>query len=272
MKETSQKRTVTVEGEKVVQFTPRYSLHEFLQGRENQEVYEVFMTKFAWCVVARKTEWQSRVLAAETDRDVLSVSDEAFALIVLENNWSRWIDVFNINGGKVPKNGVGRKTGENVSLVPTKYTRGGLAYVFRNHCSNPLKDDGSAYKYKGWSAAGITRYNALHDQVKEDRKIYKEFITQWLEKICQEYKNPSKKRRMKVNMPEARNDLFSDGETEDEDIAQEESSIKHMNDENHRAGVATTKENNNHNQYGQEEEEDDGSNASVTSSTTDDDE
>ena len=122
MKETSQKRTVTVEGEKVVQFTPRYSLHEFLQGRENQEVYEVFMTKFAWCVVARKTEWQSRVLAAETDRDVLSVSDEAFALIVLENNWSRWIDVFNINGGKVPKNGVGRKTGENVyhARLPTR--------------------------------------------------------------------------------------------------------------------------------------------------------
>ena len=130
------------------------------------------MTKFAWCVVARKTEWQSRVIAAETDRDVLSVSDEAFTWIVLENNWSRWIDVFNINGGKVPTI-VGRKTGENVSLVPTKYTRGGLAYVFRNHASNQDKDDASAYKYKGWSAAGITCYNTLHDQVKEDRKINK---------------------------------------------------------------------------------------------------
>ena len=71
-------------------------------------------------------------------------------------------------------------------------------------------------------------------------------------------------------MPEARNDLFSDGETEDEDIAQEESSLKHMNHENHRAVEATTLDNNNHHQYGQEEDVD--GNVSVTNSTTDDEE
>ena len=105
---TSQKRTVTVAGKKEVHFTPRYSLDEFLQGRENEEVYEVFMSQFVWCVVARKTEWNNTISLAENDKDVCTVSDEAFASILLENNWNRWIDVLIYMKAKY-QGSVGRK-------------------------------------------------------------------------------------------------------------------------------------------------------------------
>ena len=74
---------------------------------------------------------------------------------------------------------------------------------------------------------------------------------------------------MKVQIPEACRDFFSDGETEEGENIVQETSL-HMDHENHRAVEATTMDNNNHHQYGQEEDVD--GNASVTSSTTDDDE
>ena len=74
---------------------------------------------------------------------------------------------------------------------------------------------------------------------------------------------------MKVQIPEACHDFFSDGETEEGENIVQETSL-YMDHESHRAVEATTMDNNNHQQYGQEEDVD--GNASVTSSTMDNDE
>ena len=35
-----------------------------------------------------------KLLAAEQDKDIISVSSEAFILVVLESNWDMWMDTY----------------------------------------------------------------------------------------------------------------------------------------------------------------------------------
>ena len=39
--------------------------------------------------------------AAEMDEDLLSISSEAFGLLLLENHWDRWLDIYQKCGGKI---------------------------------------------------------------------------------------------------------------------------------------------------------------------------
>ena len=62
---------------------------------------------------------------AQTDEDLVSISSEAFGLLLLENHWDRWLDIYKkcgggigVRGAKIPK--------EIISTVQPKYTRGGL--------------------------------------------------------------------------------------------------------------------------------------------------
>lgn len=85
-------------------------------------------------------------------------SDESFALIVLENNMERWIDMHEGNNQKS-------------STVMPKYTNAGKTTYNENGSSNQ--------HYKGWSAQGLTRYNKLFELVKKDRK--KHYAVKWEE-------------------------------------------------------------------------------------------
>ncbi len=72
--------------------------------------------------------------------DDISRSDEAFMLLVLDNNWARWTDMVK-NGGK--------------SDVATKYTQRGR----------------DAKKYGGWSLDGLKRYNLFMKYVEKNRQL-----------------------------------------------------------------------------------------------------
>ena len=67
-----------------------------------------------------------------------TVSDEAFALLVCENNMERWIDMY-------------ARTDRKSSEVIPKYTNGGRSQV----------GNGSSQRCKGWSVEGTRRYNAI---------------------------------------------------------------------------------------------------------------
>ena len=100
--------------------------------------------------------WSAKTSNATKVSSILTVSDEAFVLLILENNWNRWMDL--------------NKKSDN-KYVPTK--RG---------CETPIVTDvkpmytninriaGNDEINRGWSEEGIQRFNTLCGMVKEDRE------------------------------------------------------------------------------------------------------
>jgi hypothetical protein len=75
--------------------------------------------------------------------DYVSISDEAYTLLLCENVYEKWLKI------KPPQ------AGEVRTVVRGKYTDQG------NGASNE--------KYKGWTVQGIQRYNQLYQNVKQNR-------------------------------------------------------------------------------------------------------
>ena len=71
-----------------------------------------------------------------------TVSDEAFAILIFENNFDTWMDM-----------GITKCT--KTSKVPRKYTNGGN---FKGKIATSQHN-------KGWSDAGLHRFNQLFDLV-----------------------------------------------------------------------------------------------------------
>jgi hypothetical protein len=139
------------------------------QGRRNAKMYKVFFDNFLPCVI-KKSVFEHQVAVATNNRTLCTVSDEAFALLLLENSFDRWQYIYQLRKGEVtPKRGQKRREFE--SDVPTRYTKGGIVY------DKMIKNNNS----KGWSAGGINRYIGLYATVKEDRKSNKAFTKNWLE-------------------------------------------------------------------------------------------
>ena len=141
-------------------------MKDFLSMRKNPPCYCVFYTHFIKCIT-KKTRYEERLKAfkAGSGGDICTVSDEAFALLLLENSWDRWWDLYHKDPATLlPRRGGGGRHQEDgnpvVSNVMTKYTTGG--YKYEN------AGEGSRNK-KGWSKEGVLRYNQLYDLVETDR-------------------------------------------------------------------------------------------------------
>ncbi len=187
----------------------RYGLSEikklnerWQQGRKNKKIYTIFFDHFLPCVI-KKTVFDRQVSVATNDSTLCTVSDEAFALLLLENSYSRWLDIYQLQKGEVtPKRGQKRREFE--SDVPTKYTKGGIVYDKTVKNNDP----------KGWSAEGIQRYNELYDKVKKDRKANKSFTKNWLKKRKDGLLDATQTRKRRRPQPQARIELI-DSESED---------------------------------------------------------
>ena len=84
---------------------PEFDMSDLLHMRNGKhpEVYETFFDKFVPCILPRKSDWSKKILSAKCDEDLTTCSNEAFALLVLENNWDRWLDMYNKLNGEVAK-------------------------------------------------------------------------------------------------------------------------------------------------------------------------
>lgn len=85
-------------------------------------------------------------------REALSVSDEAFALVVLENNWN-----------------ILTSTGENKAEPLYTFSRRGYA-----------NDD-------GWGGRGLARFNELYEMVNMNRLTKRKIDVRVRDKLFQEY-------------------------------------------------------------------------------------
>ena len=173
---------------------PKFSLRDFQTGRANKECYGLFFTKFLPCL-EKKTVWNRKLKTAREDKDLITISSEAFALLVIENQWKRWLHMFELSSGKVGS----VKLDENVMKKP-KYTRGGIWYT------ESADEDSKIGVQRGWSAEGIQRYNHLLKMVAVDRRTHKQFFPNWLQGMKQAAianEQASKKTRVELGSNEA---------------------------------------------------------------------
>ena len=110
--------------------------------KDTNNTYSGFFCLHMLVPVVTKRAWRSLSCHKElSDPGFVSLSDEAFALLVLENNWDFW---------------VAQAKDKEASMVdhPPLYTN----------------DSKKVGKGKGWSELGRTRFNELGQQVVLDRQ------------------------------------------------------------------------------------------------------
>ena len=119
-------------------------------------------------------------------------TDEAFAMLLLENSFNRWGDLFEL----AYKSG---DPDEKVnSEVETLYTPVGLDY----------KDRAIKTGERGWSKRGIIRFNELVDMVRRDRISNPTFFTEWLSSYNKNGGNKKKRRHAFDDSVLPMDDLF----------------------------------------------------------------
>jgi hypothetical protein len=81
-------------------------MKDIVEGRKNEEAYSAFFEHFLPCAT-KKTLWDRRIAKAVSNpnskkyESLCTISDEAFALLLLENSYNRWLDLFLNNKGPV---------------------------------------------------------------------------------------------------------------------------------------------------------------------------
>ena len=168
----------------------KFSMQDLLEGRKNVEAYSFFWDKFA-PILEKKSTFMANLTSAKADKDLLCIASEAFGLLVLENQWDRWVDVYEKSGGRIFIRG-NVKIKEVKSDVQPKYTRGGLKNGSRREIGTG----------KGWSAEGIVRFNQLLLMVHQDRENNPNFIDIWITKRKSELEMGEKKTEVSQVSPE----------------------------------------------------------------------
>ncbi len=136
------------------------TMDEFLEGRTYPSISVLFQ-HFVPCVVGKKKFKAKMTEHLTHDAGICSVSDEAFTLLLLENQYDRWKDIYHQRKTRAPAELLGRMERRKrkwESDVNPKYTEGGIRY-----------SDGRKMTHKGWREAGIVRFNELCAKVHRDR-------------------------------------------------------------------------------------------------------
>lgn len=115
-------------------------LKEIFQLRKHPEMFFWVCDNFL-SVAVGKTKFRKLTRKVSVS-EVASRSDEAYMMLVLENNWKRWMNM--------------AETGSMKSTIPTKYTERGK----------------KAKVYGGWTMKGLNRYNEFMKYVYQNRHVF----------------------------------------------------------------------------------------------------
>ncbi len=161
-----------------------------LKPRDDPHVFTIFCVSFLACLVG-KIIFKEKVLT-EPIANFVTVSDEAYTLVYLENSYDRWM----AESKDEPK-------------PPTKkWTSDNLA----------------ATLYKGWNQEGIVRYNELYKNVKEKRKEKgtKEFELDFQDEMQASRKKKGRKRKEPLENEIILEPLFEDSDAEKSDVSDDD--------------------------------------------------
>ena len=130
----------------------KFTLDDFTNIRDYKEerkvAFKYFVKNIIGCVVGKRMWREKRGLKMVSE--VVTESDEAFAILVIENCWDAVHE--NLKAGRDDK-----------KASPGKYTSGVVT---------------SNRRHDGWSMEGIKRYNELREYV-ADKRSYPMGATEW---------------------------------------------------------------------------------------------
>ena len=99
----------------------KFNLKSVLKGRSDPKSYSFFFDIFV-PVLEKKSTFNEKLMTATKDAELFCISSEAFGLLLLENHWDRWLDIYIKCGGKIKDT----NNKEKLTNIQPKYTRGGL--------------------------------------------------------------------------------------------------------------------------------------------------
>lgn len=136
---------------------------------------------------------------------IFTVSDEAFALVTLENHFDHWLALLKHHSYNIPParsmSGTKKRKQEEISETP-RYTSGGITY------GNMAEADLSKSKSKGWSTEGINRFNELYELVIADRENFPNFNVNFCARAREPRVNLTVVPKKPSKKPQARYDSF----------------------------------------------------------------
>jgi hypothetical protein len=201
-----------------------------LKGRKNREAFKFFCNNFL--IFIDKTKYKKK---CHIDKvligDIFTVSDEAFALLTLENNWRNWYasaaDVWMDEYAGILDEDKRHhwKMDQYMAFYSKEEQEGGeipgLEAINRSKKYTSGDSDG---RNKGWSQRGMERFQELIAMVKDDRKQENRRVQQerTLKHIEQEIKdelsgNRGKKRKRNSDQHETRVAMYDDGFMDESD-------------------------------------------------------
>jgi hypothetical protein len=153
---------------------------DILKLSKNADVYGWIVSRWMRCVVGN-AQWNKRYYR-EPLSDVATGSDEAFLLIIVENNYERWMaEVREMMEDKKSTEDEEEKDAKwRAKLPPAKFTNSG---------TSTKTGKASSKRFQGWSKEGYLRFNELHSQVKEDRKQRANFELELKKSFAEEHSN-----------------------------------------------------------------------------------
>lgn len=140
-------------------------LKDILELRENvNNAYDFVYDCVLRCVVG-KAQWKALLKNGSNISNIVSVSDEAFCLLVLDNGWDRWT--------KIVKENI--TCSKKCRKMKSKYTN--------ENRIGPIMFD-------GWKIEGLEKYNDYVYQVLVDRETHPDYDSEYTAKLA--YKNGKK--------------------------------------------------------------------------------
>ena len=134
------------------------SMKAILRMSEDEETYIWVCCKFIKCVVGADN-WKSNCFRRPVSEFVTN-SDESFLLLILENNYIRWMEEALRAANRKKDIDEEEENGED-SLPEALYTNSG---------NSKTDGKGSSRRFQGWSMEGYKRFNRLHELVRSDRR------------------------------------------------------------------------------------------------------
>lgn len=190
-------------------YVPAYTLKEFLEMRRNQDVYTMFVKTFLKPVYSLK--WKAKRCQKDNQgvADMVTISDEAFVLLALENNYERWLDINNKSKNSYSTLKQGRSAFIDSDVMP-KYT-----WINKKR-TDAASNEETTPNWRGWNNEGIMRFNELCKLIKEDRKknakVDKEIFA---ELEPHDTKQPGRRKRRKTLAAPVKAFVDSDGDNSD---------------------------------------------------------
>lgn len=145
-------------------------MDEWLDLRRNFEAYSDFYTYMIKAIVGKRN-FKKRLLNIAEGAEIATISDEALALVAIENCREVWDDVYKRSDGLI------RQIGKD-ETGPPEWKSDFLPLYTRASKDDPSSDQNS--ERKSWSEAGIVRFNELHALIKADRDDHPNFKLDWL--------------------------------------------------------------------------------------------